>query len=463
MRRTPQHRPKSRDGNATASAAAAQPQPIQKKVFNCIVDETALLAGAKKSTRDGIRKWITNEQIRLFVPLHTLNQVTRIKDNATGRVATDAEEALVWLDDATSNAPHLVTLQGGYEKFETWAEVEKFALPKPLFSEEDIEEFDDDVDDLAETVESSMSLSADNLDKHLSMSSADSDHTRSGSPDTMQSERSSMSMLSPPESPAKTAANLHIHTAKEIPLASPPRNPTRNTSSDSGVPPQLRSLFNYILWRVQQEIDPAAALESFIFLCDDPTKSKLAQRFGIRVKSLADIRFVVAREEREFRNRQLVQRKENEKANAASAKSEGRPSNRGSAATVAAMPAAVEVKEISDDEEEIVFKRPPKGPAAMAASQPSPRLANKVMDPNRFSRSPGGGRVSGRGGAPRGGANTRGTRGASASVSAVAAARGDTTPTAGSVSTGPIDPNSFSRASPGGGRARGGRKLFVPT
>lgn len=41
-----------------------------RKVFNCIVDDTALVAGVKKSTRNGIRQWVKNGQIRLFVPLH---------------------------------------------------------------------------------------------------------------------------------------------------------------------------------------------------------------------------------------------------------------------------------------------------------------------------------------------------------------------------------------------------------
>ncbi|KAF1350136.1 hypothetical protein BDV97DRAFT_377261 [Delphinella strobiligena] len=445
-----------------------QIQPPVKKVFNCIVDETALLAGAKKSTRDGIRKWITNEQIRLFVPLHTLNQATRLKDKAGGRVSTDAEEALLWLDDATTTAPHLVTLQGGYEKFDTWAEVEKFALPKPLFSEEDLEEYEYEEEDAANDNQGMTKL--DKLDKHLSMSSGESDVTRSATPDSLHSMRSSMSPLSPPESPAKTAAKPHLQpiqkpAAKDTSVKSQPKIDGSKSASDSGVPPHFRSLFNYILWRVQQEIDPAAALESFIFLCDDPQKAKLAQRFGIRVKSLADIRFVVAREEREFRNRQLVQRKENEKAAAAAAAAaapapsgSGRPSTRASPIVAAASTTpALEKKDSSDDDGEIVFKRPPKAPAAMIAAQQSPRPNHKVMDPNHFSRSPGG-RGNARGGGARGG------RGTARAVANTGAGRGEIVSNITNSSNGPIDPNSFSRPPPNGGRFRGGaRKLFIPT
>jgi hypothetical protein len=47
------------------------PEQPKRKIFNCIVDDTALIAGAKKSTRDGIRKWVSQDAIRLFVPLHS--------------------------------------------------------------------------------------------------------------------------------------------------------------------------------------------------------------------------------------------------------------------------------------------------------------------------------------------------------------------------------------------------------
>lgn len=35
----------------------ATAQPV-RKVFSCIVEDTALVAGVKKSVRNGIRQWI---------------------------------------------------------------------------------------------------------------------------------------------------------------------------------------------------------------------------------------------------------------------------------------------------------------------------------------------------------------------------------------------------------------------
>jgi hypothetical protein len=52
-------------------AAMRASEPPKRKVFNCIVDDTALIAGVKKSTRDGIRKWIAQDAIRLYVPLQS--------------------------------------------------------------------------------------------------------------------------------------------------------------------------------------------------------------------------------------------------------------------------------------------------------------------------------------------------------------------------------------------------------
>jgi hypothetical protein len=60
--------------HANPPAALARLDPLQsRKIFNCIVDDTALVAGVKKSTRNGIRQWVKNGQIRLFVPLHGMH------------------------------------------------------------------------------------------------------------------------------------------------------------------------------------------------------------------------------------------------------------------------------------------------------------------------------------------------------------------------------------------------------
>ena len=75
---------KMRARQRPASQHGAQPYPRvvanpTRKIFNCIVDDTALVAGVKKSTRNGIRQWVKNGQIRLFVPLHGMVTVLKLR------------------------------------------------------------------------------------------------------------------------------------------------------------------------------------------------------------------------------------------------------------------------------------------------------------------------------------------------------------------------------------------------
>lgn len=74
MRPRPRARPTSSHGAQTHTQApgAARPAAFRpaRRVFNCIVDDSALVAGVKRSTRNGIRQWVKHGQIRLFVPLH---------------------------------------------------------------------------------------------------------------------------------------------------------------------------------------------------------------------------------------------------------------------------------------------------------------------------------------------------------------------------------------------------------
>jgi hypothetical protein len=119
-------------------APAQQLSHAPRKVFNCIVDESALVAGVKKSTRNGIRQWVKNGQIRVWVPLHgmcdmrgvaflislelALDQLSRQRA-ANNRHGEDVRETLKWLDEATSKYPYAVTLQGAEDFYASWAEV----------------------------------------------------------------------------------------------------------------------------------------------------------------------------------------------------------------------------------------------------------------------------------------------------------------------------------------------------
>ncbi|KAK6435338.1 hypothetical protein LTR95_008473 [Oleoguttula sp. CCFEE 5521] len=433
LQRAARSRPVSHHG---PPKSAAQQSP-SRKIFNCIIDDTALVAGVKKSTRNGVRQWVKNGQIRLFVPLHALEQLSRQK-NASTRHGEDVRDTLEWLDHATTNYPHTIRLQGADETYERWEEVERFTVPRSLFSEHDhvAADQEQDVSALEEDIATELTLTE--RGRKASISSMNTASSTSAARSSVQSARSSMSPVSPPTSPAKayTTAATEASTGGS------------QGSGSTAVPVRLRPLFNYILWRIHQELDPVAALETFIFLCNDPIKVNAAKGFDIRCKRLEQLRDAVGREERDVRNRLSVTSKE---------------------ALLAASP---------------VQKSPPKAPAAML----SPTTA--VIDPDAFTRtvqpvvpkpaftkapqSPRAGFVapSARGGPV--GAPTSNLRGTSMR------GRGNFTSARGGQSSpmarrgGPvalpngaqIDPNSFERPRggfTGRGAANGARKLWVPT
>lgn len=357
-------------------------------------------------------------------------------------------DTLEWLDDATSKYPHIVTLQGAEETYENWSEVEQFAVPRSLFSEADhasVDEDDHSTSQLEEQTAQKLTLSESKRKGSMSSNATASAH--SDAPSSMESVRSSLSAVSPPTSPLKPLAsrgNEAVSSGKS----------NGQLSNSGSVPVRLQPLFNYILWRIHQEINPAAALETFIFLCNDPSKMNAAKGFDIRSKRLEQLRDVVGREDREYRNRLSVLNMEGQQQNTTA-------------------PAANNTK---------APKSPPTAPAAMLGQQ------GAVMDPDAFSRtvqapnkstpaapsSPRAAHAQPGRGASRG--NFRGSprgRGGFANgpaptnrggYSSPAARRGGAA--AAAQMDGQIDPNSFERPRggyTGRGGAAAGRKLWVPT
>ncbi|KAF2110149.1 hypothetical protein BDV96DRAFT_615446 [Lophiotrema nucula] len=437
------------------------PEPLSqptRKVFNCIVDDTALIAGVKKSTRDGIRKWVSQGAIRLFVPLHTLTQLDRLK-KGTERINTDAREAIKWLDDITSmpavETTGRVQLEGVDEAYTTWEEVEQFLLPETLLSMDDSES---DEEDYNEELESS--FNALDVSDETSMSSS---HSMDDLPKSPRSPKSILSAggfsneNSPPHNPKAAALVLGSpnRTARNsAELARP------ETSPKGAVPAYLRPLFNHILWTINKEGNPDAALESFILLTNDPIKHNIAQKFGIRSKRLEQLRDAVGREDREYKNRQTLYKIESEGSKARvmseQTSTESNKPDRPKSSHSKKEPD-------SDDEDVVLLKRAPRGPQAQLKNQ-------RVLDPNEFNRTnqqhfgPRGGRGGfsgprGRGFAPRAGRGGFAPRGnympPGPPVRAPPASRVD--PNA------PIDPDSFTRPTPRVSNMRGTRrKLWEP-
>jgi hypothetical protein len=385
--------------------------------------------------------------------LPALTQLHRLK-TGTERINADAREAVKWLDEITSVSGEVadrIRIEGVDEAYTTWAEVEKFMLPETLLSMEDSES---EEDDYHEDLESS--FNALDVSDESSMSSTHSMDDALKLPD---SPKSSMSKSMRSADVAK-----HAEKVAAIVTESPDRTARNSTelaraekSPKGAVPAYLQPLFSHILWRINKEENPDAALESFILLTNDPTKQAIAQKFGIRAKRLEQLRDAVAREDREYRNHLTMQQLETHTVPAPGApKAVERPK---SSHTPEMKP-----MEDSDDEDAVLFKAP-KGPAATTNNQ-------RVFDPNDFGRanqhhSPRGGRGGhmlprGRGGPPpfRGGRGNFAPRGAyvapGPAFRAPPAPRHDPNQ--------PLDPNSFTRPVPRANPVRGGhgRKLWEP-
>jgi hypothetical protein len=400
-------------------------------------------------------QYAPGQRHRQFPPLTVLPALTQLHRLKTGteRINADAREAVKWLDEITSvsgEVANRVKIEGVEETYTTWAEVEKFILPETLLSMEDSES---DEDDYHEDLESS--FNALDVSDETSMSST---HSMEDAPKMPDSPMSSLS-----KSARCTDEVNHDEKATALVMESPERT-ARNSSElrqsekspKGAIPVYLQPLFSHILWRINKEDNPDAALESFILLTNDATKQAIAQKFGIRAKRLEQLRDAVAREDREYRNHLTMQQLETQTTASPSApKAAERPKSSHVAETKAV--------DDSDEEDAVLFKAP-KGPAATTNNQ-------RVFDPNDFGRtnqqhSPRGGRGGhvaprGRGGPPpfrgRGNFAPRGAYVAPGpAFRAPPAPRHDPNQ--------PLDPNSFTRPTPRANPVRGGhgRKLWEP-
>lgn len=375
-----------------------------------------------------------------------MNRLSRGKD----RSATDAREALRWLDDITSlpQSAGLVQLQGPDQVFETWEQVERFLLPQTLLSMDDADHESDiisaELDALhvgGESDEASMSSSL-SIDKEPTTPSSPRSAFSENSPTLLNaSPYASMGPGEPADRTARNSADMKLPEGR----------------ANGAIPPILRPLFNHVVWLINQEENTDAAFASYILLTNDEYKQTMAQRFGVRAKRLEQLRDTIAREDRDLKNRLQLFKKEN---------------NDLGIRTPAATPKKTATAEIlptesaSDDEDVVLLKPGTRGATVTPNGQ-------RILDPNEFSRGPAAQQ------SPRGGRGGRGSsRGAARGSSRPSTANGTQTappavqpvpkgtprgPRVAQDLTKPIDPDSFSRPSAQRSMRGGRRKLWEPT
>ncbi|KAJ5806742.1 hypothetical protein N7474_010334 [Penicillium riverlandense] len=277
-----------------------------RKVFHCAVDETALTTNISE-----IKKWTTNGAIDLIVPLYTLERLHALK-RAGSQVSINAREATRFLDRVTSGKDHIapdrIALQGPNEQFERWEEAEKYFLPEfeeepeatdgpdPATTDGDLEppESHEDKDPASDDL-SQMLLSKLNFKKDTEAAST----TSAGSPSGPGSRTSSRSSRTSPECAQHEMNGNKNGKSKSF----PGHQRTASGSTIPTAPPVLRPLLSALLWRLHSGPDAENSAKSCILVTNDRATQVWAQKFGIGVKNILQLRTAIQYEEREYKNR----------------------------------------------------------------------------------------------------------------------------------------------------------------
>ncbi|PWY77036.1 thiosulfate sulfurtransferase [Aspergillus heteromorphus CBS 117.55] len=366
-----------------------------RKVFHCAVDETALTTNISE-----IKKWTTNGAITLIVPLYTLERLHGLK-RAGSQVAINAREAVRFLDRVTSGKDNIaaerIILQGPMEQYETWAEAEKYFLPE--FEEEpdtapgapdgqvaqrnrEDKSKDNKKNSPAPDDLSQMLLNKLNFKKESDAVSLTSNGTHSA-PASRPSSRSSRT------SPECTNSHVIANGVAKDGKAKPESGHRRSASGSTipTVPLMLRPLLSALLWRLHNGPDASNAAKTCILITNDHPTQVWAQKFGIGVKNIHQLRTSIQYEEREYKNRcKYVEKTQ----------------------IPAPEPKTILAYEEESDEDELVFVPRGRGKGAVARGggsrggttrKPAPpkpvappveaaiEIPSQPIDPNSFSRS----------------------------------------------------------------------------
>ncbi|EEQ92335.1 hypothetical protein RJZ56_006188 [Blastomyces dermatitidis] len=286
---------------------------VGRKVFHCVVDDTALTTNISE-----IKKWTSSGAITLIVPLYTLERLRALKKSGS-QIGMNAREAVRFLDRVTSGKHDIpsskIALQGPMEQFETWEEAEKYFLP----------EFEEELEDLSE---SDFDANEKETRKDLESGDSKSEHTEAKSLNEMsQMLLSKLNFKKEPDAVSITSGGTRSHaaslasgssqTSPECKAAKLAANPalssnTRNSldghrRSTSGsfipsVPVTIKPLLIAVLWRLHCQSGATPGVNSCILVTNDRITQTWAQKFGITTKNIHQLRTAIIYEEKEFKN-----------------------------------------------------------------------------------------------------------------------------------------------------------------
>ena len=249
--------------------------------------------------------------------LHSALERLHALKRAGSQVAINAREAVRFLDRVTSGKDSTpadrVALQGPMEQYENWNDAEKFFLPE--FEEEPEatngtgagetplgkkgpKERDNKKNGAPDDL-SQMLLNKLNFKKDSDAASVNSagTHSAPASPPSSRSSRTS------PECANSYVVENGNGTSN---LKVKQTNGHKRSASGSTIPTVplvLRPLLSALLWRLHSGPDASNAAKSCILITNDRSTQIWAQKFGIGVKNIHQLRTSIQYEEREYKNR----------------------------------------------------------------------------------------------------------------------------------------------------------------
>lgn len=315
-----------------------------------------------------------------FLALERLHALKR----AGNQVAINAREAVRFLDRVTSGKDNIaaerVVLQGPMEQYERWEDAEKFFLPE---FEEEPETIDHGVDsdgqvslekrapDSAKDNKRNVASGSDDLSQMLLNKlnfKKDSDAVSTNSAGTHSGPASRTSSRSSRTSPECANSHGDMNGEGPKPNRAARANGHQRTASGTAIPTVplvLRPLLSAILWRLHDGPDASNVAKSCILISNDVVVQSWAQKFGIGVKNIHQLRTSIQYEEREYKNRCKYVEK-----------------TQGTGAGAAAEPKALLSYDDESEEDELVFIPRGRGKGTATKSQGS-RSSNRKPTPSK--------------------------------------------------------------------------------
>lgn len=314
-----------------------------RKVFHCIVDDTALITNISE-----IKNWVFRGVITLVVPVYTVDRLHILRKD-TSQIGMNAREAQKFLDQVTSGkdgfSGRSVTIQEPHEQYNTWADAEAH------FISDTSKEQEADVTPTEENVKAKVSIAPEAEEPERPQSSG-------GALSQMLLSKLNFakgpSQSSPTSTPPTSPTSSGRPSSKTSPVV---MNASMIKDDASATPQMLKPLINSVVWYTYEKKSNVDNPD-FLFLTNAAETAALARNFGVAPKNIHQLRTAIGMEDQELKNHEKFSQKH--LTPPATAIAENEPKG------------LLKYEEDSDDDDVVVFKARGRGTRGTASTRGSP-------------------------------------------------------------------------------------------